>query len=77
MKEEKHFNFIKILTLKYTFSISSITKSTHTVFLLHTKMMVVSKKSTVKMFEFQAELATFFMEHHFYFKQLTKYGFSD
>lgn len=83
MKEEKHF--IKILTLKHTFSISSVTKSTHTVFLLHSKMMVVSKKSTVKMSELQAELATFFMEHHFffflehhfYFKQLTKYGFSD
>lgn len=78
-ESSKMLNFIKILTLKCTCLISCIAKlNTHKALLLHTKTMVVSKKSAVQLFELQAELATFFMEHHFYFKeQLTKYGFSD
>lgn len=39
-------------------------------------MMVISRKNTL-VSELQAELAIFFMEHHFYLKELTHYGYLD
>lgn len=39
-------------------------------------MMVISMKST-HVSELQAELAIFFMEYHFYLKELTHYGYLD
>lgn len=40
--------------------------------------MVFPRKSTVSLFELQAELATFLIEHYFHLRErMTNYGYSD